>query len=91
MREADERRRALLANVETEDFTHREIFQRDGWTCGICELPVDPAEVWPEPGFGSLGHIVPLIKGGPHTRGNVRLEHLYCNLVKNQKLDHQMF
>jgi 5-methylcytosine-specific restriction endonuclease McrA len=62
-----------------------EVFERDAWVCGICALPVDRSEKYPEPGSPSLDHIVPLSKGGPHTRANTRLAHLYCNMVRGNR------
>lgn len=62
-----------------------EIYERDNWTCGICELPVDPNEAYPEPGSPSLDHIVPISRGGSHEPGNVQCAHLYCNIVKGNR------
>jgi predicted nucleic acid-binding Zn ribbon protein len=85
-RASSQRRRARLAAAVTESFRHREIFERDGWTCQLCQEPVDPKAQHPDPRSGSLDHVVPLAKGGHHTRANVQLAHLICNLRKADKL-----
>ncbi|MBM9506717.1 HNH endonuclease [Actinacidiphila acididurans] len=69
-----------------ERFSTKEIFERDGWTCQICRDPVEPAAQWPNPWSASLDHIVPLSKHGHHTRANVQLTHLLCNLRKAARI-----
>lgn len=85
-RAAAARRRARLRGAEVEKFDHREIFERDGWTCGICEEPVDPALEYPHPMSASLDHIVPLSKHGNHVRSNVQCAHFLCNSLKADRV-----
>lgn len=73
------RKRAALV----ERFDHCEIFERDGWICQICGKQVDRERAWPHPQSPSLDHIVPLAKGGEHSRRNVQLAHLGCNWHKH--------
>lgn len=73
-------RRAQKAQAPSEAFDSREVFDRDGWLCGICQEPVDPDERFPSPMSVSLDHVVPLSKGGHHTRANTRCTHLGCNV-----------
>lgn len=75
-------RRARRYGVHAEVFEPGEVFDRDGWVCGVCDLPVDRNLSWPDPGSPSLDHIVPLARGGEHTRSNTQLAHLYCNACK---------
>lgn len=75
-------KRRLQIEASPERFAPVEVFERDGWTCGICDLPVDPSAKWPEPDSVSLDHIIPLSRGGEHTRANTQCAHLYCNTVK---------
>lgn len=82
-RSASRRRKERLAEVESEVFTREEIFDRDEWICQLCRLPVLPEVRSPAPGTASLDHIVPVARGGPHTRANVQLAHLQCNAMKN--------
>ena len=76
------RDRAAWFGVEFEQFERAEIFTRDGWVCGLCSSPIDPAAAWPAPGSASIDHIVPWARGGSHTRANVQAAHLACNVAK---------
>lgn len=86
----DHMRRALMANCERESFPDSEIFERDEYVCGICHEPVDRKVKYPDPMSSSLDHIIPLSRGGGHTRANVRLAHMGCNARKNARLDEEM-
>lgn len=79
-------RRARMKGAGYERFDRLEIFERDKWTCGICELPVDQDARWPDAGSASLDHIVPLAKGGSHSRANTQCAHYHCNSVKHTRL-----
>ena len=81
-REAAHRRRARMRGAVVEQFTDLEIFERDGWICGICCAPIDSMIGWPEPEAPSIDHIKPISKGGNHTRDNVQASHLRCNWRK---------
>jgi 5-methylcytosine-specific restriction endonuclease McrA len=85
-REASRRRRARMRGVIVEDFTDLEIFERDGWICGICCAPIDCVIGWPAPKSPSIDHIQPISKGGDHTRDNVQASHLRCNLRKGGRI-----
>lgn len=65
-----------------ESVTSAEIYERDGWICGICKDPVDPEAMWPDQMSASLDHIIPLAKGGAHSRENVQCSHWLCNSRK---------
>ena len=89
----DERRKAnwkkrLAAKkaTEIETVVYLEVFERDGWTCGICGGSVDRVLEWPDPLSVSLDHIVPLSRGGSHTYDNVQCAHLSCNIQKSNSL-----
>lgn len=75
-----ERRASSEAIIER--FDPVEVYERDGWKCGICGGSVDPKVLYPDYMSASLDHITPLSKGGDHTRGNTMLAHLICNLRK---------
>jgi 5-methylcytosine-specific restriction endonuclease McrA len=81
-RAGDARRRARARAAETEKFTHREIFDRDGWRCGICDKKIRKGLPSRHPRSASLDHVVPLSLGGSHTRANVRAAHLDCNITR---------
>ncbi|MER7331681.1 MULTISPECIES: HNH endonuclease [unclassified Micromonospora] len=79
-------RKARVRGVTTEYFTSLEIYERDGWICGICHQHVDPKLEFPHPWSKSLDHRIPVSKGGPHSRENTQIAHLLCNLRKSDKL-----
>lgn len=78
------RARKMAATVER--FTHAEIFERDGWHCYLCSTAIDPALAHPHPLSVSLDHVVPLIRGGAHSRANVAAAHLTCNTSKKDRV-----
>ncbi len=79
-------RRALMRAVAYETFDAWEIGERDGWACAICSEPVDPGLAYPDRLSKSIDHIIPLSKGGSHTRENVAITHLTCNVRKRDRL-----
>lgn len=79
--------RAKAAGVEFEPIPRIEIYERDGWTCGICHDPVDRSLQWPDPKSASLDHVVPLTAGGAHVRANVQCAHLGCNSSKGSRVE----
>jgi len=81
-RENSHRRRALRRNVEVEKFKDVEIFKRDNWTCKICHKKVNGRLKYPNPLSRSLDHIIPISKGGTHTKDNVQCAHYLCNCKK---------
>lgn len=75
-------RRARKVTTAVERFTSVEIYERDGWCCGLCRRQVDSRLKYPHPMSASLDHIVPLSLGGEHVRSNAQLAHLDCNVRK---------
>lgn len=72
---------------ESQRIIHADIFDRDGWICGICDLPVDPNLSFPHRFSASLDHVVPLSLAGSHTRKNVRCSHLTCNVARGNRVE----
>lgn len=83
--DAERRMRERAAVVE--DFSPREVYERDGWVCQLCRLPIDPAIAWPGSMSPSVDHVVPLAKGGDHSLINVQASHLGCNSRKCDRLE----
>jgi 5-methylcytosine-specific restriction endonuclease McrA len=87
-RRADKKyRRAIERGVEAERFKPIEIFMRDGWRCQICGVST------PQTRRGTyhknapeLDHIIPLSKGGKHTKTNVQCACRSCNGKKSDKV-----
>lgn len=69
-----------------EKFDRIEIFERDNWTCGICKDPVDPELRHPHRMSATLDHIMPLSRGGAHSRDNAQCAHWICNMQKGAKV-----
>lgn len=81
------RSRARDAGAHTiEDFTSVEIFNRDNWTCYICADPVNKAPNCFDPRSATVDHVIPLSKGGQHTRDNVKCACLRCNSSKQDRV-----
>lgn len=80
-----QRRRAAIRGAEVERFEHSEVFERDGWICQLCGDPTDWTTHFPDPLSPSLDHIVPLSRGGEHSRANTQCAHLACNIRKGNR------
>jgi hypothetical protein len=78
-----QRRERLRTNGLRESFSMEEIGGRDGWVCGICLDPIDRQLAAPDPRSPSIDHVKTIAAGGTHTRDNVRITHLYCNLDRS--------
>lgn len=62
-----------------EQFTLREIADRDGWRCHICRRAVIDRPYAARDADPTIDHLVPVSDGGEHTKANVRLAHNRCN------------
>lgn len=78
-------RRAQRREAPFDMFDPFDIYDRDGWVCKLCGDPVDRGARFPAPLSVSLDHIVPLSKGGHHTRQNVQCAHLLCNTKRGNR------
>lgn len=76
------KRRARTREVFDEMVDRREIFHRDNWICQLCGLGIDPALTAPNLWSASLDHIIPLARGGRHSRANTQASHAICNSRK---------
>jgi|ERR1700722_218151 len=76
----DSKYRALKrGSVGAEKFTLDEIFERDNQTCYLCGKAVTRRDA-------TMDHVIPITKGGPHTRANVKLAHRGCNARKSDRI-----
>lgn len=80
-RARERRRRVRLRGLPVVSYRDRDIFERDGWRCGICGADIDPAIAWPDPRAATIDHVAPVVLGGSDTPENVRPAHLRCNSV----------
>lgn len=86
-RAAEARRRARKANAKVvESFNLAEVFERDGWRCGICGEPTNPEAKVPALDAPTLDHIVPLAMGGDHSLANAQCAHFSCNASKGARV-----
>ena len=83
---SDQKRRAAKNGVNSEQFYDIEIFERDNWICGICGKEVEKSLEHLHPYSVNLDHIIPLSKGGGHTKFNTQCSHRICNMKKFTKL-----
>jgi 5-methylcytosine-specific restriction endonuclease McrA len=79
-------RRAKLRDAFVESFHRKEIFERDGWICGLCHDPIDKDLPWPHPMSASLDHIIPISRDGKHCRANAQASHFVCNIRKGNRM-----
>lgn len=81
-RDNKDRRRAREAGAAITPGKRYEVYERDNWTCYICEYEVDrdadPGSNWAP----SVDHVVALVNGGNHGLDNWRCAHRWCNSLK---------
>ena len=85
-------RRALKFNAVSDDWTRKEILDRDNWTCQYCEHWVhDVRRRNEEMSYEELStkahidHILALSRGGADTRENLQVLCGKCNTSKNNR------
>lgn len=77
--------RAKRVPGQTKRAARFAIYDRDGWRCGLCSLPVPMVVRHPHPLSPSLDHIVPRSHGGHDGPDNLRLTHLWCNSARGDE------
>lgn len=82
------RSRARHYGVPYEPIKRSDIYERDGWRCGICSKKINQDLAYPHQMSVSLDHVIPLSKGGGHLRNNVQAAHLKCNVHKGADADY---
>ena len=85
-RETKRRRKARLKNVIVVLFKDTEIFIRDGYKCHLCGRKLNPTNQVPHPRAPTIDHIIPVSRGGSHTRRNVKCACFICNSLKGDRL-----
>ena len=78
--------RARRYGAKSDKIKREDVFEACNWVCQICGKPVDKEIKYPNPLSASIDHIVPLSKGGTHTKDNVQLAHFLCNSRKGAKV-----
>jgi hypothetical protein len=85
VRNAEYKRKALKRSAFIEEVSLEIIYRRDKGICWLCNKKVDLKIEWPNSGFATLDHVVPLVHGGLHSYSNIKLAHLQCNCRKGAK------
>ena len=81
------RDRARKRGVPSKYYTRQQLFDRDGYDCYLCNLPVELTanHVQGQPGwelYPHIEHVIPLALGGHDTLDNVKIAHAVCNIRK---------
>lgn len=78
--------RALVRGRQAERFSPIDIFKRDHWRCQRCGIRCLPRYAHGDMRSPTLDHIIPISKGGDHTRANTQLLCNGCNCAKSNKV-----
>ena len=89
-REKGRKRRALMLGVYRETYHDIDIYERDGWMCGICGQKINKRTKHPDPRSKSSDHIVAISAGGADAPINLQAAHLRCNQGKGTKSGGQL-
>lgn len=63
------------------------IYERDSWTCQICDLPTMTEWVNGNHASPTLDHIIPQSHGGSHSPENLRTAHALCNAIRTDRTE----
>jgi 5-methylcytosine-specific restriction endonuclease McrA len=90
-RKANNKDRARRRGTKMGYYTRQQIFDRDGYNCYLCNIPVDltATHIQGQPGWETyphVEHVVPLALGGEDTLQNVKIAHAKCNMDKGVSL-----
>lgn len=86
VRDIANRRRAAKFSREHEKIDRDVVFERDGYLCKLCGLPLDMDAKFPHPLSPTLDHIIPINKGGHHLYTNLQAAHFRCNTAKGDRI-----
>lgn len=85
-RRSRQKRRAVEKNAFVEKVDNMAIFERDKWTCWLCNTHIDKDKDYRDPMSPSIDHVIPLDKGGLHMESNIKAAHMGCNASKGNRL-----
>ena len=74
-----------MHGCEKETIRIADVYERDNWTCYLCGVKVVKSSVYRKD-MATIDHVVPLVKGGSHTYGNVKTCCHSCNSKKKDKI-----
>lgn len=79
-------RRRGASPPDWKPYVDRDIFERDGWICQLCQQPVDRRARRTHPDGATIDHTVPLSRGGADEPANVVTAHWRCNRDKGNRV-----
>lgn len=79
--------RTRVSVAGRENYSDRDIFIRDNWTCHLCGDPIDPTLGRNDPLGATVDHVLALANGGTDDQSNVAAAHRVCNLIKGARVD----
>lgn len=81
------RRARIRCSDGAEVFDPFEVFDRDKWQCKICSVQTPKSKRGSlDDDAPELDHIIPLSKGGAHTRANTQCLCRKCNHIKSDNV-----
>lgn len=87
VRSKDAMRRIRKCAKDSEKFDPFEVFERDEWKCYLCGQQTLKSKRGTTHNLApELDHIIPLSRGGPHTRANSACSCRGCNGKKGSKV-----
>lgn len=86
MHKARNCRRAMERNAYVEPVGIGFLLKRDKCVCQLCGTLVAEQMIVPHPLSPTIDHVIPLSKGGLHSKSNCQLAHFHCNSVKKDRL-----
>ena len=82
-RERRARRRARQRGAYVEQVGLVYLCKRERWICQLCGRAVKRNAAVPHPLAPTTDHIVPISRGGAHSKLNTQLAHFRCNALKS--------
>lgn len=82
-------RRRSKRGIDIRPADRLAIYDRDGWTCGICSEPVDSTLSGHHQWGPTLDHIMPRSLGGSDEPTNLRLAHRACNSRRGARVEQE--
>jgi hypothetical protein len=79
-------RKIRWSQVKHEPYKDTDIFERDGYICGICGEATDKTTHPKHPDSPTIDHVIPLTKCGDDVPTNVQCAHYGCNSRKSDKI-----
>jgi hypothetical protein len=73
-------RNKQIAETQVELIDYREIIAEYGMWCHICDTAIESRDDL------HIDHVIPLSRGGSHTKDNLKPSHALCNLKKGAKV-----